>query len=413
MPPTVHQIKEQLLKAIDKDANVVDMAGVVEVISVLERFAVTKEALEETRLGKLVNDIRKNTKNEDLSKRCRKLLKLWQKLCIPQPPNANRLPRSGSGTSLNGSNTAPSSTKTSQLEGNKIPDVRPSTSQTLGKTNIANRKKRRAEELGADSPGSRPPEKKKFSAATDLVSDSDLVNGLPNDAKTVTSAVSAKRIKTKANTPTGSLSSSSHLSPKRTSSPRPHVKFKASTPTLRRTESSSKFHKSDSAPDLKSKAYTSSSSKREQFSGSSHSSSSTSGSKDIKQSGSESSSHKSATETSLEPRSESKDDSIHIHSELSSEQNKEAESTSQSSDILSKCDDTTEEVAKEPSSPPLPPPPRKEITEDDVKKLHNENWEGVNGCYDNQGEWQDWSNSLVVNTNEDNVLHILPYVILD
>jgi hypothetical protein len=46
MQHPIQQIRDRLLQGLDKDYNVVDMGIVVDVISQLENYAITKEALE-------------------------------------------------------------------------------------------------------------------------------------------------------------------------------------------------------------------------------------------------------------------------------------------------------------------------------------------------------------------------------
>ncbi|XP_067677681.1 mediator of RNA polymerase II transcription subunit 26-like [Haliotis asinina] len=79
------QIKEKLLKALDDQNNVRDAAAVLEVISILEQYPITREALEQTRIGKHINELRKKTTNEQLAKRAKKLVRNWQKLLNPDP----------------------------------------------------------------------------------------------------------------------------------------------------------------------------------------------------------------------------------------------------------------------------------------------------------------------------------------
>ncbi|GIX90484.1 mediator of RNA polymerase II transcription subunit 26 [Caerostris extrusa] len=83
MQHSSYEIKEKLLQALDSDYNVVDMDTVLDVITALEKAIITKEALEKTRIGKYINELRKRTKNEHLARRAKELVKSWRRL-IPQ-----------------------------------------------------------------------------------------------------------------------------------------------------------------------------------------------------------------------------------------------------------------------------------------------------------------------------------------
>ncbi|KAL4236879.1 transcription coregulator [Mactra antiquata] len=107
------QLKGRLLEGIDSDNNVVDMPKVLEVISILEEYPITREILEETRIGRLVNDVRRKTSNKQLAKRAKELVRSWQKVVSTGPSephatvNGDGLTRSSSQSRLHGTNNPP------------------------------------------------------------------------------------------------------------------------------------------------------------------------------------------------------------------------------------------------------------------------------------------------------------------
>ncbi|KAF7283174.1 uncharacterized protein LOC143193827 isoform X2 [Rhynchophorus ferrugineus] len=84
MQNNVTELTQRLLRALDSNYNVINIQEVVEVISLLEKVAITKELLQTTRLGKYVNELRRKTSNADLSRRAKVLVKKWRSLVIPE-----------------------------------------------------------------------------------------------------------------------------------------------------------------------------------------------------------------------------------------------------------------------------------------------------------------------------------------
>ncbi|CAL1534437.1 unnamed protein product [Lymnaea stagnalis] len=82
MPLTPAQIKDKLTNALDDDKNVIDEKAVEEVIALLETSTITKEILEQTRLGRDINLVRKTSKNPAIAKRAKNLVKAWKKLIV-------------------------------------------------------------------------------------------------------------------------------------------------------------------------------------------------------------------------------------------------------------------------------------------------------------------------------------------
>ncbi|XP_026098308.1 mediator of RNA polymerase II transcription subunit 26-like [Carassius auratus] len=105
-----HQLKEQLLQAIDGQNSIQNTMAVLDVICCLEKYPMTKEVLVETRLGKLINDVRKRITDEDLVKRLKNLIRRWQGLVEVHEVTAKEL--SSFADNLTSAECIPGSTQT-------------------------------------------------------------------------------------------------------------------------------------------------------------------------------------------------------------------------------------------------------------------------------------------------------------
>lgn len=117
---TPSQLKQKLSEGLDDDYNVVNMPLVLEVISVLEKYPITREFLEETRIGRSVNEMRRKTSDEQLAKRAKKLVRSWQKVVSGT---------SESNTSINGQDVAGGGTTPGRPQGLVKKPVSPAVAQ--------------------------------------------------------------------------------------------------------------------------------------------------------------------------------------------------------------------------------------------------------------------------------------------
>nr|XP_054764585.1 mediator of RNA polymerase II transcription subunit 26-like isoform X1 [Lytechinus pictus] len=508
MPPTPSQIKELLLSAIDKDENIVDMGSVTKAISLLESNPITKDALEETRLGRLVQIVRKKATTSNLKKRCTALIKQWQSQFLP--PSAVKPSRTES--------PVPNQQEAKGQEGSSTSDgQKPKpTKQTVNATPVdknksenLRRRKRQPENSPSISPSSQAPPSKRLISSQEQSpllqgegngQDDSGLNGMSSKKepgrKNIKDSVKTASPKTSVPSPKPKLSinkdkgSLKKLKSERSASPKPspkdsslnsvspslqrksekHVKLKGTSPSVVKVQSD-KQGKVSPAPRCvaigKKRSSSHEQSPRPVNDSSSSSSPAVTSGPSLKSTGIFSTDWDSAgfcfgesggessrsatpkdvcnTPSSLKPSSifdleftdpvssQVSNSSLFdrpispasfveerpltpIINAFSEEFPERTEYSHPSFDPQEEEDEDEKEetmvnvmetLEDEPMSPRCP------VLEGDIDRIHNEEWEGVNGCYNDIGEWFDWMQCLTVNTDEENSIQILPYVCID
>ncbi|XP_075257705.1 uncharacterized protein LOC142349807 [Convolutriloba macropyga] len=76
----IFAIKNKLISSVDKNFCVVDQDRLNQILSMLEAYPMTQAELEQTRIGKCINEVRKKTTDASLAKRAKELVKKWQRV---------------------------------------------------------------------------------------------------------------------------------------------------------------------------------------------------------------------------------------------------------------------------------------------------------------------------------------------
>uniref|UniRef100_A0A8C2E0U1 Mediator of RNA polymerase II transcription subunit 26 n=1 Tax=Cyprinus carpio TaxID=7962 RepID=A0A8C2E0U1_CYPCA len=418
-----HQLKEQLLRAINSQNSIQNTMAVLDVICCLEKYPMTKEALVETRLGKLINDVRKRSTDEDLVKRLKNLIRRWQRLVEVNEVTAKEL-----------SSFADDSTSAECI---------PGSTQTLTENNSRTLFHSTMSERAEISQGSVPDKTIKYP-------NNFRRSKIPVRAIKPYSSHSNEKHFLVAKEPARSTSITSDLS--NSSIQDPYIKLQHPSDLLHilkpATLNSNHDEVSSTVTDTNIRGFEDKTTKKQH---NSHT---------VKLDGEDSTktaqlqagklaydphtqqikpiSSKTFTEDCQRSTGSEIQDSEHLENSLRSYQQKNMREMSQSrmiqnslliseksgmsfsvgENIKQQIKNSNECRKTHGFIPEFPvtdlPGVSREVTEQDLVRIRSQRWHGVNGCYDNQNIWYDWTQSITLDPYGDgSKLKILPYVGID